>query len=388
MKTVATHTFRGSEGGAEHTIMIQAPGHIGFAEQVKFIERYYKEAQEKLGLDPKTAIFRRFFLSDVLNQAEAVRQSALADEREDNPVALSLLQQSPLPESKIAMLAYHIDNATLIKKKRLSPHHLLVEKNGKRHLWSTGLCSDAYDGQPPTSPAEQTKAGFGDAVALLASQGGSLKTNGVRAWIYLKDVDVFYAGMVESRRELFKKLGMNGDTHYIAATAIEGAPAHKNGLVAIDLYSQLDLKPEQVTFLYDPDYLPFRNHQVVFEYGTKIDYRDRAHLFPSGTGSVDPSLIILYKGDVMRQLERSLENVEALLRAGKAGLQDLTHLIVYLRDLTDYQRVGQYLDERFANLPKIIVQAPVCNPDWLVEIEGAAIIANNPANEGKTFPSF
>jgi enamine deaminase RidA (YjgF/YER057c/UK114 family) len=366
--------------------MIQAPGDIDFSEQLRFIEDRYRAAQREMGLGPESAILRRFFLSDILNQAAAVRQSVLACETPDNPVATTLLQQTPLPESKIAMLAYHIESPIPLKKVRLSPRHLLIEKNGNRHLWSMGLCADSYDSSH--SPAEQTKNGFDDATLMLTSRGASLRDHGVRTWIYCKDVDVFYAGMVDSRRALFAQQEMNGDTHYIASTAIEGGPAHKNGLVAIDIYSQLDLAPGQVTYLYDSNYLPARNHQVAFEYGTKIDYRDRAHLFPSGTGSVDPSLKILHVGDVMRQLDRALENIEALLRAGKAGLQDLTHMIVYLRDPTDYKRVARCLDERFAELPKIIVQAPVCNPDWLVEIETSAIIANKPDLGGKLYPSF
>ena len=59
---------------------------------------------------------------------------------------------------------------------------------------------------------------------------------------------------------------------------------------------------------------------------------------------------------MLRQLDRALDNVEALLRAGEANLADMTHLIVYLRDPSDYLAVQRRLVERFPELPLLIVQ--------------------------------
>ena len=86
----------------------------------------------------------------------------------------------------------------------------------------------------------------------------------------------------------------------------------------------------------------------------------------------------------MRQFDHALDNVEALLRAGSAGLSELMHLIVYLRDPTDHPRIKTALSERLPGVPAIIVQGPVCRPEWLVEVEGIAIADN----EDLTLPSF
>jgi enamine deaminase RidA (YjgF/YER057c/UK114 family) len=109
-------------------------------------------------------------------------------------------------------------------------------------------------------------------------------------------------------------------------------------------------------------------------------YADRAHLFISGTASIDNSGEIVHRGDVRRQLDRALENVEALLRAGSASFADMTHMIVYLRDPSDLALIEGRLRERFADLPMIIVQGAVCRPEWLVEVEGVAIARNDDAN--------
>ena len=97
-------------------------------------------------------MFRRIFLSDVLNQAALVRESAIFDDS----VAISIVQQRPLCGAKVALLAYHIDSPEGLMKRRLSPRHLLVEKAGKRHLWSTRLC--AGDADRSLSAELQTRA--------------------------------------------------------------------------------------------------------------------------------------------------------------------------------------------------------------------------------------
>ena len=201
----------------------------------------------------------------------------------------------------------------------------------------------------------------------------------------MKDVDVFYKGMVDSRRELFSKEGLTGDTHYIASTGIEGACSHRFDLVSMDAYSNLDLTPAQVLYLNDFDHLcATKDYSVTFERGTQVAYNDRAHLFISGTASIDKAGDIVHPGDVLRQLDRALENTEALLSSGGAALADMMYFFVYLRDPTDFPHVDKVLRERFPDLPVLIVQGSVCRPGWLIEVEGIAIIENN----NPTLPSY
>jgi enamine deaminase RidA (YjgF/YER057c/UK114 family) len=238
------------------------------------------------------------------------------------------------------------------------------------------LC--ASDDHGRSNAAGQTREVFDDLIGTLEGQGGIIRDNCVRTWIYLKDVDVFYQGMVDSRRELFAKHGMNGDSHYIASTGIEGACAHRHDLVAMDAYSVLGLEDGQMSYLNDFDRLCLtRDYNVTFERGTRVAYADRSHFFISGTASIDRDGEVVHRGDVVRQLDRALENVEALLHDGDAGLADMKYLIVYLRDPTDHGRVTQYLDSHRPEMPVFIVEGAVCRPEWLVEIEGVGVAAND-----------
>ena len=376
-------SFFGTSHGGEHFIVIEPDADLDLPGQIDDLGRRYEAARRALSLAPGSAVFRRVFLSDAMNQAPLVRQSALAADEDGSPVAFSLIQQPPLSQAKIALLAYHIDDPRGLEKKWLTPRHVLIGRGPLAHLWTTGLCGGDEDALIPV--ARQTREAFCSLISTIAGLGGTLHDNCVRTWIYVKDVDVFYNDMVASRRALFSEHDLSAATHFIASTGIEGASANRYDIVTMDAYSVLGLAPAQVSYLNDFAYLcPTQDYNVTFERATRIAYADRAHLMISGTASIDGAGRVVHPGDVLRQLDRALENVAALLRAGDAGLNALMHLIVYLRDPADYWRVRAALAERLPDVPAVFVQGRVCRPDWLVEIEGIAITGQ----AAPTLPAF
>ena len=57
-------------------------------------------------------------------------------------------------------------------------------------------------------------------------------------------------------------------------------------------------------------------------------------------------------------------------------------MVVYLRDIADYELVKEMYEQRFKDKPYVIVLAPVCRPGWLVEMECMAVKKiDNPAYE-------
>ncbi|MDA8231676.1 MAG: Rid family hydrolase [Magnetospirillum sp.] len=370
--SVAAQRFQGANGDTEHTITVEAPPHLAFEDQLRAVEGLYVDTLCGLGLEQETAVFRRVFVSDLLNQAPRVQASALLADPAGSPVAVSVVQQRPVQGAKVALLAYHIDSAEPLQKRRLANKHVLVEKRGLGHLWSTRLCAGSQDRR--VSAADQTRTVFEDLVGTLAGQGGNLRDHCVRTWLYIRDVDVFYQEMVESRTELFLREGLTGDTHYIASTGIEGGCSHKHDVVLMDAYSVLGMRPEQMSFLNDFRLMcPTKDYNVTFERGTRIGYADRAHHFISGTASIDNTGTVLHLGDVTAQLDRALVNVDGILSSGGAGLEDLMYLLVYLRDPSDLPAVQARLRERLPSVPALMVHGPVCRPEWLIEIEGVAI---------------
>ena len=83
----------------------------------------------------------------------------------------------------------------------------------------------------------------------------------------------------------------------------------------------------------------------------------------------------MYPKDIMKQTQRMWENVEALLKEADCTFDDVSEMVVYLRDMADYELVSDLFKERFPEKPYVIVQASVCRPAWLIEMECMAIKA-------------
>jgi enamine deaminase RidA (YjgF/YER057c/UK114 family) len=211
--------------------------------------------------------------------------------------------------------------------------------------------------------------------AWLHSQSMNMADHVVRTWWFLQNVDADYHGLVEARRDFFHTHGLNAGTHYIASTGIAGTHTEVKAKVALDSYAIHGLSADQLVYISAPGHLcPTYEYGVTFERATSVAFSDRRHIYISGTASIDHTGRILHEGDVIRQLDRTLENIEALLEREKANLGDLAVILVYLRDPADGAVVDAALRERLGLVPYVLVHAPVCRPGWLIEIEGIAVI--------------
>ena len=170
----------------------------------------------------------------------------------------------------------------------------------------------------------------------------------IRTWFFVQNVDVNYAGVVKARKEVFITQDLTEKTHYISSTGIEGRHADPNVFVQMDTYAVKGLQSGQIQFLYAPTHLnPTYEYGVTFERGTAVTYGDRKQIFISGTASIDNQGEIMYPGDILKQTERMLENIDTLLQEAGGGLQDIMQAIVYLRDPADYVVVKQYIESRY-----------------------------------------
>ena len=177
---------------------------------------------------------------------------------------------------------------------------------------------------------------------------------------------------------------MTEKIHYIASTGISGRRADPRRIVAVEGYAIAGVGEEQVRFLTAPEHLgPTHAYGVTFERGVSVDLGDRRHLFISGTASIDSRGTVVHPRDIAGQTERTIGNIQGLLADGGATLADLVQMIVYLRDPGDRNPVADYLEGNLPGIPYILVQASVCRPEWLVEIEGWAVTAGGDARWGR-----
>lgn len=358
-----------ARSGSECYFVIEAEGDRNFERALEKTLGIYSDLTEAKSLSVDTEIWLRFHLSDTANQSKKVR-TRLRNRGVCSHVFL--VGQPPASGSKISLEAYHIAPAERISKVRSGPA-LVVSHGAYQSFWIPTTPSAA-------GPSEaQTKDIFRRLLDVLEPNSLSLERDVIRTWLYVRDVDNNYKGMVDVRRELFERFGMRRDTHYIASTGIEGLGEEVKDLVVMDSLAVKGLDRSQITYMSATDYLsPTHAYNVTFERATRVLYGDRAHYYISGTASIDNEGNVLYPGNITRQANRTLVNVEALLNNYDAELSDLKILVVYLRDMADFKVVKSFLDERLPeSIPRTIVKGSVCRPKWLIEMEGVAITAED-----------
>ncbi|MBI5864950.1 MAG: translation initiation inhibitor [Planctomycetes bacterium] len=283
---------------------------------------------------------------------------------------MSWVDQPPTAPAQVAMWAYHVSDPARTLEKSHDGVTLTWTRNGLSHCWTTGIVSPAA-----VSAFDQTRAAFEQYEALLAKRRLSLAQHVVRTWLFVKDIGANYAGVVDARRECFERHGLTAETHYIASTGIEGAGVDPRAVITLDALAIAGMRPEQIRYLSAPGHMcPTYAYGVTFERGTALHYRDRTHVFVSGTASIDAQGRIVHTGDVSRQLDRALTNIAALLRSAGGDLADMALFIAYVRDAADQDRVSRMLRARCGGAPIEVVSAAVCRPGWLVEVEGIAVL--------------
>ena len=305
-----------------------------------------------------TPVLIRFFLSDPANQTTRLLERITFD------CPVSIIGQTPLNGTKIAAMVWCRKNAHSF---RIGDKMHKVSENGIDEYWFTSGISGA-DGS-----FDQTVSLLDEFSFELERQGLSLEANCVRTWLFVQNIDVNYKGVVNSRNEVFDRHRLTPDNHFIASTGIEGRTANHINKVMLDAVA-VSGPGVLVKYLYGQSHLNRTSeYGVRFERGAVVEYPDRKHVFISGTASIDNKGKILYEGDIVRQTGRMIENVEVLLSEAGCGFAQVGSIIVYLRDAADYRVVNKIFDTRLPDCPRILVQAPVCRPGWLVEMECIAI---------------
>jgi enamine deaminase RidA (YjgF/YER057c/UK114 family) len=352
-----------------------------FDDQLNNILNALNAYLDENGIPYGAVTFARYFVSDYSNQAEALKSinTRCAGHK---TCAVSIVQQPPLDENKIAAWFYIIDDRTgkALDARAVSDTDIRIKRGNYEHFWSTQL----MPGNGSVESSHQTTNIFSDYSRTLEKCGYSLKDNLIRTWLFVKDIDFNYYGLVEARKEFFHRHGMTKDTHFVASTGIGGSHADPKISVLMDAYAVGGISQKQIRFLEARENLnPTHEYSVTFERGTSLDYGDRRHIFISGTASIDREGKILYRNDVRKQAGRTIENIAALLASADATLRDVAQMIVYLRDIADARSVIDYFNERYRDIPKAVLLAPVCRPGWLIEIECIAIKAVENPNFGK-----
>ena len=372
--SVAYSGFCGRSGVNEYHITIVPEKYDCISNQIEWIQESYKKLLEKLNLKLDSCVFRRFFFSDLANQHQYIKTHSLLNEAQNN-CATSIISQPPGPDAKIAMWAYHIfDGGSL----NFSDNGLARRKT--IHFWDTNIACPEWK-----TVYQQTEGVLLKYKNICEKRKMRISENLIRTWFFVQDIDTNYKEFVEARKKIFAENGLTSETHFVASTGVEGASTDVRTKISMDAYSVSRIVQKQVQFLVAPEYIsPTYVYGVTFERGTVIHYSDRRHILISGTASINNKGEIVHQGNLIKQFDHTLKNIEVLLKQAGANFENVCVFIVYVRDITDAGVIRQEMKNRFGNIPCLVTWSKVCRPGWLVEIECQAISDQHNNN----FPAF
>lgn len=125
-----------------------------------------------------------------------------------------------------------------------------------------------------------------------------------------------------------------------------------------------------------------------FSRGLRINLNGLVILLISGTASIDDQGNTVHVGDFRAQTRRTFQNITGLLASEGATWKDVVRTTCYLRDIErDYEafneeRTEYYREQGLEPLPASTgIQAILCRPDLLVEIEAIAMFRQSQAKE-------
>ncbi|MBN2036695.1 MAG: hypothetical protein JW768_08150 [Chitinispirillaceae bacterium] len=376
LKVSAFQTLTGAE---EFCITGSVSPDLSFEESLEEMAASYRVALMEYGLDESTQQFTRLYISDSVNEQEQLLDSSLFSIIRTG--AFSIVQQRPLDGGPLGLFSYHIRSRTGAFHQQADTysgqfHNRSVCTKGRHYslVWSSHFSSPhVFDS------GQQTRRIFSALESSLVPNGMTIGKNTIRTWIFVRDIDNHYGGMVKARREYFETIGLTAQTRYLASTGIEGKTADPSSLVTLDAFSIGTIQEGQIERMEAPEYLSSTIvYGVTFERGLRVRFGDRSHLYLSGTASIDKSGKTIHPCDVRKQAERTFDNVSALLAPHGATLGDMQYFTIYLRNPKHYPLVQDILAERIPeSVPWIAVEAPVCRPGWLFEVDGLGIIPDD-----------
>lgn len=123
-----------------------------------------------------------------------------------------------------------------------------------------------------------------------------------------------------------------------------------------------------------------------FSRGMRIDLNGLNILLISGTASIDENGNSVHSGDFRAQMRRTLANITGLLASEGCTWHDIVRTTCYLRDIErDYdafneERTAFYKEQGLDPLPASTgIQAILCRPELLIEIEAIAMFRTEDA---------
>jgi enamine deaminase RidA (YjgF/YER057c/UK114 family) len=343
-------------------------------------EAYSSIAEVLAGSGAEIAQERLFGLLGAKEQIRKARRDALG--RTSERVPATYIEGAPVHGGSLAgvqILAIRPGGESGARVRCLDfkdkPVGRLVERFGIKFLYLSGIAKPAEGKAPGASdPRLEAEGMFAEASRILGQQGMSY-TDVVRTWIYLSRILSWYDDFNQVRNRAYQRLGLQPE-RLPASTGIEGD--NSSGTACI-----MDLLAVQgsqdgypcIQAVSNPMQSEAYEYGSAFSRGMRVEEKDVVSIYASGIASVDEQGRTAHVGDERKQIERSLKNLEALLKQAGATPADICRTTVFFQAAVDpeaFHEVRKGLG--YPQLPAVYVRADICRPELLFELDAAAAI--------------
>ena len=195
-----------------------------------------------------------------------------------------------------------------------------------------------------------------------------------RTWLYMDRILDWYTPFNRARDAFFRSRNVY-DGLVPASTGIGSANLCGSAITACAIAVK-PKKPGRVTVTAVPSPLQCAALQYgsSFNRAVEIATPDSRTLMVSGTASIEPGGATAHVGDVAKQIQLTMDVVEAILVSRGMGWKDTTRAVMYLKQASFRGTWQAWLKaHRLENLPLVTIQADVCRDDLLVELELDAV---------------
>ncbi len=228
---------------------------------------------------------------------------------------------------------------------------------------------DLYPADFSASPGVQCRQLFEVFENVLEAQGFAF-TDCIRTWLYPSAVLDWYDTLNEVRTRFFEERGVF-DRIVPASTGIGAGNTRGAAIVG----SLLAVRPKGggVTLhrLPSPLQCSAENYGSSFSRAVAVRHPGCRELYVSGTASIEPGGRTIHVGEIEKQIQLSLDVMEAILAREGMVWGDVTRSIAYFKHKAEhlpvFHRIAQ--QRNLPDFPLVCFQADVCRHDLLFEIE-------------------
>jgi enamine deaminase RidA (YjgF/YER057c/UK114 family) len=219
---------------------------------------------------------------------------------------------------------------------------------------------------------DQTSVVFQNMEKALNSVGMDF-SHVVRTWLYINNILDWYDDFNIVRTDFFNKRNVF-EGLVPASTGVGVANPESAALVAEVLAIKPDSDKIQIEKVGSPLQCPATDYKSSFSRAVEVKFSDYKRLYISGTASIDGDGNTIYVGDVKKQIARTMEVVEAILKSREMDWTDVSRAIAYFPDLSKAYLLEDYCKQNaIPHMPLAIAHGDICRDDLLFEIEVDAV---------------